>query len=227
MDDHDSIIKQTKDFLIAYKQAGQLSQASDKGEKGLDYELVKALKCKLHLLTRLDRPVSGMVIFSKTASFNKHFQRKQENGRVEKDYITIVEGKLGRPSDIQTTLSHFHVHDKKHLKARLSDTQTASFKPISLSYETIAVLDNYTILKVTLTNGRFHQIRAQLSHIGHPIKGDVKYGARRGNKDRSIHLHAYRIRFKNAMGDKRQFEAPLPDHDALWQAAVENIASEE
>lgn len=216
-----SIIKRTSDFLIADKPSGVLSQSSAKDEPGLDDKYQKALKCKVHLLTRLDRPVSGLVIFALTKSFNQHYQKLQQNKKVEKDYIAIVEGKLGKLNGQQVTLTHYHVHDTKNRKARLSVEQTANFQPISLSYTVIQELDNYTVLKVTLTSGKFHQIRSQLAHIGHPIKGDVKYGARRGNKDRSIHLHSYKIRFKNKRGDKREFQAPIPGHDGLWKAVEE------
>ena len=199
-----------------------LCQQSKKGERSLELNLKKAGHRGLHLLTRLDRPVSGLVFFSKRSEFNKHYQALQERDAVEKEYIAIVEGQV--PDDMMglKKLDHFHVHDKKNLKARISDEQTANFRLISLEYEVIENLDNYTVLKVILRRGRFHQIRAQLAHLGYPVKGDVKYGARRGNKNRSIHLHSYRLRFKNMAGDKRNFEAPLPEGDSLWEV-VNNL----
>lgn len=215
------ILNQTQDYLLAYKQAGLLCQQSKKGERSLELNLKKAGNKSLHLLTRLDRPVSGLVFFSKRGEFNKHYQELQERDAVEKEYLALVEGKMPDDMNGLKTLKHFHVHDKKNLKARISDEQTASFRPISLEYEVVEHLDNYSILKVVLRRGRFHQIRAQLAHIGFPVKGDVKYGARRGNKDRSIHLHSYKLRFKNMDGDKRNFIAPLPEQDSLWQVVNE------
>lgn len=224
MDNKQSIIKKTSDFLIANKPSGVLSQSSANGEHGLDDKFQTALKCKVHMLTRLDRPVSGLVICALTKSFNQHYQKLQQNKKVEKDYIAIVEGKMGRPNGHDVVLKHFHVHDTKNRKARLSDELTASFQPINLSYRILKELDNYSVLLVTLTSGKFHQIRSQLAHIGHPIKGDVKYGARRGNKDRSIHLHSYKIRFKNKRGDRREFQAPVPEGDGLWNVVSDFIS---
>jgi len=211
------ILNQTPDYLVAYKEAGLLCQQSKKGERSLELNLKKSGNKSLHLLSRLDRPVSGLVILSKRTEFTKHYQRLQENDWVEKEYLALVEGQMPDDMNGLKKVEHFHVHDKKNLKARISDIQTANFIPISLEYEVTENLDNYTLLRVVLRRGRFHQIRAQLAHMGFPVKGDVKYGARRGNKDRSIHLHSYRLRFKNMDGDKRSFIAPLPEEDNLWQ----------
>jgi len=222
----DPILSQNDDFLIAYKRAGLLSQQSDAGETSLEAELKSKKHPKLHLQSRLDRPVSGLVLFSKSTDFNKHYTRIQANGRVEKEYLAIVEGKLSKNTSEYTVLDHFHVHDKKHLKARISEEQTANFKPITLKYKVLITLDNYTVLSVILNTGRFHQIRAQLAHIGYPVKGDVKYGARRGNKDRSIHLHSHKLRFKNLEGNKREYVAPIPLADTLWELVNTSLNKE-
>jgi len=210
------IISENDDFLVAYKRAGLLSQKSDQGEQSLE-SIIGAKKIPgLHLQSRLDRPVSGLVLFSKTADFNKHYSRAQENDKIEKEYLALVEGQMRKSRSEYVEIKHFHVHDKKHMKARISDTQTANFKPIILKYKVLANLDNYSVVSLILNKGRFHQIRAQLAHVGFPVKGDVKYGARRGNKDRSIHLHSYKLRFRNLNGDKREYIAPIPLGDTLW-----------
>lgn len=222
-----TIITQNDDFIIAYKRAGLLSQKSSSGENSLESELASKKLPKLHLQSRLDRPVSGLVLFSLSSEFNKHYTRIQANGKVEKEYIALVEGQMARKGSEYELLEHFHVHDKKHLKARISETQTANFKPIQLKYKVLLTLDNYTVLSVVLNTGRFHQIRAQLAHIGFPVKGDVKYGARRGNKDRSIHLHSYKLRFRNLQGNKREYAALLPVGDTLWDLVAETLDNRE
>ncbi len=217
------IILQNDDFLIAYKRAGLLSQASDQGEESLESQLKKAVKKRMHLQSRLDRPVSGLVLFSKSTDFNKHYQKKQANGKVEKEYIAVVEGQFGGAGGDYVQYNHYHVHDKKFRKARIADEQTANFRPVSLRCKKIVALDNYTVLSLILHTGRFHQIRAQLAHIGYPVKGDVKYGARRSNKDRSIHLHSHKLRFRNLQGDKREYTADLPVGDSLWEVVDQKL----
>jgi len=133
----DPIISSNPDYLIAYKRAGLLSQKSSAGEDSLELQLAKAHKRRLHLQNRLDRPVSGLTLFSKSQEFNKHYQKLQANGKVEKEYLAIVAGKIERNTSEYTELKHFHVHDKKHLKARIADEQSANFVPIQLAYKAI------------------------------------------------------------------------------------------
>lgn len=225
MNTKEPIITQNDDFLIAYKRAGLLSQKSSDGVESLEAQLKKSKKSKLHMQSRLDRPVSGLVLFSKTAEFNKHYQKKQANGKVEKEYLALVEGQYEGSTIEYAEMVHFHVHDQKNRKARISDIETANFKRVSLMCRVVSTLDNYTVLSLILNTGRFHQIRAQLGHIGYPVKGDVKYGARRSNKDRSIHLHSHKLRFRNLHGDKREYVAELPHGDSLWEI-VDGIISD-
>jgi len=218
------IIVANKKYLIAAKPNGQPSQKSARGDDSFQNQLEAYQKKSLHILTRLDRPVSGLVLFSKNADFTKHYLKEQENNKVEKTYLAIVEGQW---DDKLTSLTHYHHHDKKNKKARLSRKSVDGANEVKLSCTVRAKLDRYTILELSLRRGRFHQIRAQLADMGHPIKGDVKYGARRGNKDRSIHLHALGLRFKDLLGVEQSHRAAVPQEDSLWKLAVDDPAPTE
>ena len=208
----DSIIFKHEDYLIASKPAGILSQHSP-DMPSIQRDLEKHFKRKLHILTRLDRPVSGLVMFSKESTFTSHFQEIQAAGQVTKTYIAVVEGamKLNEP-----ILESFHYHDKKSRKARLSPEARANFKPIRSKVRVKAILDNYSLVEIEILKGAFHQIRAQLAQYGHPVKGDVKYGARRSNRDRSIHLHARSIKFDWEVKEQL-YESKIPTTDNLWK----------
>jgi 23S rRNA pseudouridine1911/1915/1917 synthase len=209
-----NIVADTADYLILNKNAGILVQGSENNESSLLDLLEPDIKqSNLHLLTRIDRPVSGVVLFSKSKSFNKHYLEEQENGKIIKTYIAIVEG---HPDKQKFQLTHYHRQDSKFKKARISDTQIKGYKKIELECECIQKLDNYTIVSMELKSGKFHQIRAQLSHIGHPIKGDVKYGARRKNPDRSIYLHAYKISFSDLNQKVQSYTAQPIKENTLW-----------
>jgi len=215
------IIEETPRFVLINKAAGELSQADvNQTEESVLSILQGKFSSKVHVLTRLDRPVSGIMILSKSKRFIKHYTDLQEKNEVVKKYIAVVQGKYENESD---TLQHFIYHDKKNRKARISEEESQGYKSCELSIRRIKQLDNYTILEIKLTRGKFHQIRASLSHIGFPIKGDVKYGARRKNKDRSIGLHAYKISFKGLDNSIATFQAPLPKNDKLWEVVNESL----
>lgn len=169
-------------------------------------------KQKLHLLTRLDRPVSGICLFQK-----KHAHKKLASIQLqEKLYTAIVEKSEALP---EGELTHYHYKDPKRKLAILEKEARVNFEKIQLSYKTIATLDRYTALEINLLQGKFHQIRAQLSAADLRIKGDVKYGARRKNKDRSIYLHCKEIQFIHPTKNvSMRLIAPYPTDDALWTA---------
>ncbi len=196
-----------------------LSQKDDKGEDSVDRVMARRLKKDVHLLSRVDRPVSGLLMLSTLPAFTKHYLKQQESEAIEKEYIAIVQG-AWKEKDSEVVL--YHKHDTKNRKARISADPHSGGTQVKMQLEQLRVLDNYSILKVTLITGRFHQIRACLSHLEHPIKGDVKYGARRKNPDRSIHLHSYKIRFVDRHGDKKEFDAPFPE-GSLWDLANRSL----
>ena len=212
------ILENNKNYLIAHKRSGQLSQKSEKGDDSVQNQIEAYRKTPLHILTRLDRPVSGLVVFSKSSDFTSHFLELQTQSEVTKTYVAIVEGKLD--SKEGTLINHL-VHDKKNQKARISREATDKTREATLDYKFIKALDKYTIVELSLTSGKFHQIRVQLAESGHPIKGDVKYGARRGNKDRSIHLHARKLVFRDLYKKEQTYVANFPENDSLWDLAAE------
>ena len=209
MDAKTRIIASSKKFILAIKSSGQLSQKSERGDTSLQNLLEAYQKKALHILTRLDRPVSGLVLFSRSSDFTAHYLKEQEEGRVVKTYLALVQGQW---VDKHKELTHYHYHDKKNKKARLSKEpmQGKGVTEVKLTCALKKSLYKYSLLELTLKKGRFHQIRAQLAEVGFPIKGDVKYGARRGNRDRSIHLHAQGMRFKEYGGGMVEYEvAPV------------------
>lgn len=170
-------------------------------------------KSKLHIIHRIDRPASGVVIIAKNkkavGSLNDQFKERT----VSKTYLAVVKNK---PENESGVLRHYLKKNSRTKKAEVHETEVPDSKLSELNYRILGSSDNYHLLEVTPTTGRFHQIRAQLAAIGSPIKGDVKYGARRSNKNRSIHLHAWKLRFQHPVSNEEvELIAPLPT-DAIW-----------
>lgn len=213
----DIIIVQREDYTIADKPAG-MSIIPDKTSKG--DSLLSRLQIMhghlVHPITRLDKVVSGLCLFAHHTDAAATFTEQLQNGQIQKQYIAVVEGKPAKESDTLV-----HLLKKQGSKAKVVADDTPGCKRAELSYETLLHTDNYTVLEIKLVTGRFHQIRAQLSAIGHPIKGDVKYGARRKNQDRSIHLHAYSM---SLPGIDETHIAPIQKEDTLWQLAAAALA---
>lgn len=204
--------------LIAFnKPVGLASIKDNDNEKSL-HELAEIYCQKnLFIVNRLDRPASGVVLFTKNkkalAFLNKQFSSRS----VVKEYYAWVKG----VPESQAKLVDFLIRNGKTKKAFVSSEKNPKAKKAILEYSTIHKLDHYTLLKVLLHTGRFHQIRAQLSHRGHPIYGDQKYGAKRGNLDRSIALHARSLNFEHpTKATKITIEAPLPP-GPLWKTLEE------
>ncbi|MDR2980009.1 MAG: RluA family pseudouridine synthase [Bacteroidales bacterium] len=146
------------------------------------------------LVHRLDRPVSGAVIFAKTSKALTRMNQLIKDRKVDKRYVAVVENTLKSGEGI---LFNYLCKNEKQNKSYVSDVEKEGYKKAELDYEIIGQSKNYTIVEVKLVTGRHHQIRAQLAHAGAMIKGDVKYGARRPNKDGSISLHAAKLRFEH------------------------------
>lgn len=221
--DNLQIIYEDNHIIVINKRAGDLVQGDKTGDTPLA-DIVKAyIKEKyqkpgnvyLGVVHRLDRPTTGIVLFAKTSKalprLNKLFKDKKAN----KTYLAITKGK---PPKDKATLVHWMKRNPKQNKSYAHEKEVAESKKAILHYELQKVLNNYYLLKVDLETGRHHQIRSQLSAIGCPIKGDLKYGFGRSNKDGSIHLHAHKLTLIHPV--KKQeltFTAPLPD-DPLWNA---------
>lgn len=217
MDGHiaDYIIEKNNQFIAFNKPSGVLVQSGQNEDKSL-FQLAE-IYCKhpLGLVHRLDRPASGVCIFAKTKRALVHLNKQMQERTVEKVYWAVVrKGELKEEAE----LIHYLKKDSKNKKSWASNEEKPGLKKAVMSYRKIGEIDNYQLLEIQLVTGRFHQIRAQLSAIGFPIKGDVKYGAKRSNSNRSIHLHARSLTVQHPTSkEKVELVAELPD-DPIWKA---------
>lgn len=201
-------------YLLVNKPAGIPVQDDQTGDKSLLRMMQAYCKHDLYLIHRIDRPVSGAVIIAKNKETQAYLSSVAGKKNFSKTYLAIVPH-----SDLEDigTMTDFLVHDKKKFKSRIVENEKVKdAKQAILHYKVLHKLDHYKVLEITTETGRFHQIRAQLSHRNIPIKGDVKYGSRRSNKDRSLGLHAWKIEWKHhTLHKQMNFEIPLPEND-VW-----------
>jgi len=163
---------------------------------------------------RIDRPASGIVLFAKNKKAVADLNEQFKNQSVSKTYLAVVQA---APPEKQGTLIH-HLRTQRSNKSLVFTKPEKDTKEARLTYRLIAASDRYHLLEIELLTGRQHQIRAQLAAIGCHIKGDVKYGARRGNKDRSIHLHSWKMSFDHPITKERvHLETPWPK-GVIWNA---------
>ncbi|MBR6600436.1 MAG: RNA pseudouridine synthase [Bacteroidaceae bacterium] len=219
------ILYEDNHIIIVNKASSEIVQGDKTGDMPLS-EMVKAyIKEKfakpgavfLGVVHRLDRPVSGVVVFARTSKALERLNAMfREGGRIQKTYWAIVKN---RPMEPETELVHYLVRNEQQNKSYAYSSERVGAKRSVLSYRLLASMNNYHLLEVTLQTGRHHQIRCQLAKIGSPIKGDLKYGAERSNPDGSISLHARRIRFEHPVSKVMiDVVAPVPD-DSLWHSA--------
>lgn len=212
----DLVLYKDHNLIILNKPAGMPVQNDKSKDTSLLQLAIMYAKTTLFLINRLDRPASGIVMMAKKKEIQTYFAT---NDKITKHYLAVVKKGITPPNN---TLTHYLKKDGRKMRAEISETKKEEYKESILDYEVIKSMDNYDLLKVELKTGRFHQIRAQLSNIGHPIKGDVKYHARRKNPDRSIHLHAYQVSFKHPKSKKQiDITAPIPQNDGLWKSVAE------
>ena len=225
------VIYEDNHIIIVNKQSGEIVQGDKTGDRPLSDIVKDYIKEKyakpgavfLGVAHRLDRPVSGLVIFARTSKALTRLNKMFAEGEVHKTYWAIV--KRGERSEVRDerndewhTLEHWLVRNEKQNKSYAYDHERPNAKKAILKYRAIAHSDNYTLLEVNLMTGRHHQIRCQLAAAGHPIKGDLKYGAPRSNPDGSISLMARRVEFIHPVSKAPiVIEAPVPN-DPLWQA---------
>lgn len=210
------LIIEKNNQLIAFNKPVGLPVVPDKtGDKALADLAAGYCKHPVHLVHRLDRPASGVVLFAKTENALRLLNDQFKHRMVRKTYLAVV-GQ--HPPKKEDTLLHFLTKDGRSNKSRVSDENKSGSKQAELTYRVIGSINNYHLLEIELVTGRHHQIRAQLATIGSPIKGDVKYGFRRGNRDRSIHLHAWKLTFEHPVsGEEVTLTAP-PPQDSVWDA---------
>lgn len=223
-----NILYEDNHILIINKEAGEIVQGDKTGDISLCDKIKQYLKekyCKpgnvfVGLPHRLDRPVSGIVVFAKTSKALERLNEMFRTGNIKKRYWAIVKN---RPKETEKELQHWIVRNEKTNKSFANDKETKNSKKAILRYKVISVSRMYNLLEVELLTGRHHQIRCQLSYIGCPIKGDLKYGAQRSNPDGSISLHARNIEFIHPVSKKTiNITAPVPT-DSLWKSFEHNI----
>ena len=204
--------------LVIDKPPGLPVQPDPTGDASLLQLAQIYTKGELHLAHRLDRPTSGLVLLARKKSGLADLQAQFAEGKVAKTYLAIVAKALPAESG---ELRHYLRRDGRRKKAYVSTEATDGAKAATLAYRLVGRSDRYFCYEVIPKQGRFHQIRAQLAAAGSPIKGDVKYGARRSNKDRSIGLHAASLTFRLPVSNEQQtVQAPPPD-EPLWRALVD------
>ena len=217
------VIYEDNHLIIVSKSSGEIVQGDKTGDTPLSETVKQYIKeayakpgnVFLGVVHRLDRPVSGVVMFARTSKALPRLNKMFAGGEVEKDYWAIVQQPPPQP---QGTLVHWLVRNEKQNKSYAYDHEVPGSKRAELDYRVIGRSDRYTLVEVRLKTGRHHQIRCQLAKIGCPIKGDLKYGAKRSNPDGSISLHARSIRFVHPVSGKEiSAVAPVPD-DVLWRS---------
>lgn len=218
------ILYEDNHILIINKKVGQLVQGDKTGDKSLLDLLKDFIKVRdqkpgnvyLGLVHRIDRPTSGLVIYAKTSKALSRLTQMVKNREIKKTYWAIVPKETLPKSQ---TLTHYLKKNEKNNKAIIYAHEIEGAKKAILSYNIIKTLENYHLLEVDLQTGRHHQIRAQLSKIGIPIKGDLKYGAPRSNPDGGINLHARELEFIHPVSKELiKISAPTPEEDKLWNA---------
>lgn len=217
------IVYEDNHLIIVNKSSSEIVQGDKTGDTPLS-EIVKSyLKEKynkpgnvfLGVVHRLDRPVSGLVVFAKTSKALSRLNEMFRTNDVHKTYWAIVKELPKKP---EGTLVNWLVRNEKQNKTFVYDTEKTSSKKAILDYKVIAHSQNYHLLEIHLHTGRHHQIRCQLAHMGCPIKGDLKYGSPRSNPDGSICLHSRYVEFIHPVSRETiRAIAPLPE-GKLWGA---------
>ena len=217
------VVYEDNHIIIVNKQSGEIVQGDKTGDRPLSDTVKDYIKEKyqkpgavfLGVVHRLDRPVSGLVVFARTSKALTRLNKMFAEGEVHKTYWALVKN---APQETEATLTHWLVRNEKQNKSYAYATEKPNAKKAILKYRLIGKSDNYSLLEVQLMTGRHHQIRCQLAAMSCPIKGDLKYGAPRSNPDGSISLLSRKMEFIHPVSKERiTVEAPLPD-DPLWQA---------
>ena len=217
-----TVVYEDNHIIVVNKTASEIVQADKTGDTPLSETVKQYLKEKyqkpgnvfLGVTHRLDRPVSGLVIFAKTSKALTRLNEMFRAGEVKKTYWAVVKN---APKESEGELVHFLVRNEKQNKSYAYDKEVPNSKKAVLDYRLIGRSENYYLLEVDLKTGRHHQIRCQLAKMGCPIKGDLKYGSPRSNQDGSICLHARRVRFVHPVSKELiELKAPLPEGN-LWK----------
>jgi 23S rRNA pseudouridine1911/1915/1917 synthase len=217
------ILHEDNHIIVVNKRVGDIVQGDKTGDKPLSDVVKEYIKVKynkpgevfLGVVHRLDRPTTGIVVFARTSKALTRMNELFSNRETQKTYWAIVKNK---PLNSEDKLVHFLKRNEKNNTSKAHLKEVPDSKLASLNYKIIATLQNYFALEINLHTGRHHQIRAQLSAIESPIKGDLKYGFDRSNPDGGIHLHARKLVFVHPVSKENiTIIAPTPN-DVIWNA---------
>jgi 23S rRNA pseudouridine1911/1915/1917 synthase len=217
------VLHEDNHIIVINKRVGDIVQGDKTGDKPLSEVVKEYVKDKynkpgevfLGVIHRLDRPTTGIVIFARTSKALARMNTLFSNRETQKTYWAIVKNK---PENLEDKLVHYLKRNEKNNTSKAHFKEVPESKIASLDYKIIASLQNYYALEINLHTGRHHQIRAQLSAIGSPIKGDLKYGFDRSNPDGGIHLHARKLVFLHPVSKEPiEIIAPTPN-DTVWNA---------
>ena len=216
------VVYEDNHIIIVSKRSGEIVQGDKTGDRTLADDVKAYIKEKyakpgnvfLGVTHRLDRPVWGLVVFAKTSKSLSRLNDMFRNGEVHKTYWAICQN---TPEQPEATLTHWLTRNEKQNKSYAYDKEVPSSKKAVLHYKVIGHSERYTLVEIELMTGRHNQIRCQLAKIGCPIKGDLKYGAKRSNPDGSISLLARMVEFVHPVSkEKIHAESDVPD-DKLWR----------
>lgn len=223
----EQIVFEDNHLLVINKKVGQLVQGDKTGDEPLLDSIKNFIKERdnkpgnvfLGLVHRIDRPTSGLVIYAKTSKALSRLTQMVKNREIKKTYWAVVAKEMIPQSQ---RLIHYLQKNEKNNKAIVFTKITDGAKEAVLTYKIIKTLDNYHLLEIDLETGRHHQIRAQLSKTGVPIKGDLKYGSPRSNPDGGINLHARKLELTHPVTKEPLIIiAPVPQNDVIWRVCEE------
>jgi 23S rRNA pseudouridine1911/1915/1917 synthase len=221
--DNLQILHEDNHIIVVNKRVGDIVQGDKTGDKPLSEVVKEYIKEKynkpgevfLGVVHRLDRPTTGIVVFARTSKALTRLNVLFSNRETQKTYWAVVKNK---PPKTEDNLVHFLKRNEKNNTSKAHLKEVPESKKASLDYKIIKELNNYFALEINLHTGRHHQIRAQLSAIGCPIKGDLKYGFDRSNPDGGIHLHARKLVFIHPVSKEPiTIIAPTPN-EVIWNA---------
>ena len=221
--DNLQVLHEDNHIIVINKRVGDIVQGDKTGDKPLSDIVKEYIKAKynkpgdvfLGVVHRLDRPTTGVVVFARTSKALERLNKMFSERETQKTYWAVVKNKPPKQED---NLVHFLKRNEKNNTSKAHLKEIPDSKKASLDYKIIAELKNYFALEINLHTGRHHQIRSQLSPIGCPIKGDLKYGFDRSNPDGGIHLHARKLKFIHPVSKENiEIIAPVPE-DVIWKS---------
>ncbi|MBN8703104.1 MAG: RluA family pseudouridine synthase [Bacteroidetes bacterium] len=215
------VLYEDNHIIAVNKRPSDIVQGDKTGDTPLSDFVKKYIKEKynkpgdvyLGTTHRIDRPVSGIVLFTKTSRALSRMNELFKNKQIQKTYWAVVKNK---PKQSEGILVNYLIKDEKKNKSKAFDKEVNGALRSELSYKTLANSEHYYLLEIKPATGRHHQIRVQLAHMGCPIKGDIKYGFDRTNKDASIHLHARKVEFIHPVKNEPLIIVAQPPKEALW-----------